>query len=235
MTPAALEGTVLVTGGTGALGSAVVSELAESGARVVSTWLVDREIERLDPGLKEKVELVQADLSSDEGAAAAVRAATADAPLAGLVNLVGGFAPSGRWHEEPISTLEKMLALNLLTAGRMCRAALPSMLEGGGGTIVCVGAKHALHPFPTGAAVSISKAAVLALVRALDVEYRAMGVRVNAVLPSMIDTPANRASDPDADTSEWVPPEEIARVIAFLSSSDSAPISGALVPVYGQS
>jgi NAD(P)-dependent dehydrogenase (short-subunit alcohol dehydrogenase family) len=117
----------------------------------------------------------------------------------------------------------------------MCRAALPSLLEAGGGTIVCVGAKHALEPFPTGGAVSISKAAVLALVRALDIEYRADGVRANAVLPNMIDTPANRESDPDADASNWVPPEEIARVIRFLCSSDSAPISGALVPVYGAS
>jgi NAD(P)-dependent dehydrogenase (short-subunit alcohol dehydrogenase family) len=235
LTPEALTGTVLVSGGTGALGSAVVDELAESGATVVSTWLVDREIDQLDPALKEKIELVQADLSTDEGAAAAVEAASAKGPLAGLVNLVGGFAAGGRWHEEPIETLEKMLALNLLTTARMCRAALPSLLEAGGGTIVCVGAKHALEPFPTGGAVSISKAAVLALVRALDVEYRTDGVRVNAVLPNLIDTPANRASDPDADTSKWVTPEEIARVIGFLCSPASSPISGALIPVYGKS
>jgi NAD(P)-dependent dehydrogenase (short-subunit alcohol dehydrogenase family) len=233
LTPGGLEGTILVTGGTGALGSAVVAELADSGADVVSTWVADREIDRLDPALKDKIELVQADLSSDEGAEAAVKAATAAAPLAGLVNLVGGFAAGGRWHEEPISTLEKMLALNLMTTARMCRAALPSLLEDDGGAIVCVGAKHALEPFPTGGPVSISKAAVLALVRALDVEYRGDGIRVNAVLPNLIDTPANRADDPDADTSGWVAPEEIAKVIRFLCSSESAPVSGASIPVYG--
>jgi NAD(P)-dependent dehydrogenase (short-subunit alcohol dehydrogenase family) len=107
-------------------------------------------------------------------------------------------------------------------------------MEGDGGTIVCVGAKHALNPFPGGAAVSISKAAVLSLVRTLDAEYRKDGVRANAILPNLIDTPANRASDPDADTSNWVQPAEIARVIRFLSSSDSAPVSGAQIPVYGR-
>jgi NAD(P)-dependent dehydrogenase (short-subunit alcohol dehydrogenase family) len=226
---------VLVTGGTGALGRAVLAELLDSGARVVSTWVNERELQGLPPELKERIELVEADLSSDEGAAAAVDAVVkaGGGELAGLVNLVGGFTAGGRLHEEPTATLEKMLALNLLITARCCRAALPVMLESGGGTIVCVGAKHALAPFPGGAAVSVSKAAVLALVRALDVEYLQDGIRANAILPSMIDTPANRAGDPDADTSRWVPPEEIARVVRFLSSPDSAPVSGASIPVYG--
>jgi NAD(P)-dependent dehydrogenase (short-subunit alcohol dehydrogenase family) len=227
-------GAILVTGGTGQLGGAVLADLLDSGAAVASTWVAERELERLDPTVKDRVQLIQADLSSDEGCEAAVAAASADGPLSGLVNLVGGFAAGGRWHEEPIETLEKMLALNLMTTARMCRAALPSLMEGDGGTIVCVGAKHALAPFPGGAAVSISKAAVLSLVKTLDAEYRKDGVRANAILPNLIDTPANRASDPDADTSNWVQPAEIARVVRFLSSSDSAPISGALLPVYGR-
>jgi NAD(P)-dependent dehydrogenase (short-subunit alcohol dehydrogenase family) len=225
-------GAILVTGGTGQLGGAVLADLLDAGATVVSTWVAERELQHLDSGVKDKVQLVQADLSSDEGCETAVAAAT---PLDGLVNLVGGFAAGGRFHEEPIETLEKMLALNLMTAARMCRAALPSLMQGDGGTIVCVGAKHALAPFPGGAAASTSKAALLALVKALDAEYRQDGVRVNAILPNLIDTPANRASDPDADTSNWVQPTEIARVIRFLSSSDSAPISGAQIPVYGRS
>jgi NAD(P)-dependent dehydrogenase (short-subunit alcohol dehydrogenase family) len=225
-------GAILVTGGTGQLGGAVLAELLDAGATVVSTWIAEHELEHLDPGVKDKVQLVQADLSSDEGCETAVAAA---GPLDGLINLVGGFAAGGRFHEEPIETLEKMLALNLMTAARMCRAALPSLMQGDGGTIVCVGAKHALAPFPGGAAVSTSKAALLALVRALDAEYRKDGVRVNAILPNLIDTPANRASDPDADTSSWPKPAEIARVIRFLSSSDSAPVAGAQIPVYGRS
>jgi NAD(P)-dependent dehydrogenase (short-subunit alcohol dehydrogenase family) len=107
-------------------------------------------------------------------------------------------------------------------------------MEGDGGTIVCVAAKHAHAPFAGGAAVSISKAGVLALVRALDAEYRADGVRANAILPNLIDTPANRASDPDADLEKFVAPEEIASVITFLSSPESGPVSGAEIPVYGK-
>jgi NAD(P)-dependent dehydrogenase (short-subunit alcohol dehydrogenase family) len=228
-------GSILVTGGTGALGVAVLADLLDAGETVASTWLAERELEHLDDRLKGEVQLIEADLSTDEGCDAAVAAATADTPLSGLVNLVGGFAAGGRLHEEPISTLEKMLALNLMTAARMCRAALPSLLANGGGTIVCVGAKHAHMPFSGGAAVSISKAAVLQLVRTLDAEYRADGIRANAVIPNLIDTPANRANDPDADTSNWVPTAEIARVICFLSTSESAPISGAHIPVYGKS
>jgi NAD(P)-dependent dehydrogenase (short-subunit alcohol dehydrogenase family) len=228
-------GAILVTGGTGQLGGAVLAELLDAGATVASTWVAERELEHLDSKLRESVQLIQADLSSDEGCEAAVSGATEDGPLDGLVNLVGGFAAGGRLHEEPISTLEKMLALNLMTTARMCRAALPSLIENGGGTIVCVGAKHAHNPFSGGAAVSISKSAVLSLVKTLDAEYRADGVRANAIVPNLIDTPANRASDPDADTSKFVPPAEVARVIRFLSSDDSAPISGAHVPVYGKS
>lgn len=226
----------MVTGGTGALGRAVLAELLDSGATVVSTWVSEREVEGLPGELTERIELVEADLSSDAGAAAGVAAAikAGGGGLSGLVNLVGGFAAGGRLHEEPTETIEKMLSLNLMTAVRTCRAALPALIESGAATIVCVGAKHALEPFPGGAAASISKAAVLALVRALDAEYRTDDVRSNAILPNMIDTPANRASDPDADVSKLVPPQEIARVVRFLSSPDSAPVSGAAIPVYGR-
>jgi NAD(P)-dependent dehydrogenase (short-subunit alcohol dehydrogenase family) len=230
-----IDGTVLVTGGTGALGRAVLADLLGTGANVVSTWVNEKELESLPPEL-EAVNLVKADLSSDEGAAAAVESALAEGSgsLSGLVNLIGGFAAGGRIHEEPTATLEKMLALNLMTAAHSCHAALPSLMQDGGGTIVCVAAKHARAPFAGGAAVSISKAAVLALVRALDAEYRTDGVRANAILPNLIDTPANRASDPEADLSKFVPPEEVASVITFLSSPASAPVSGAEIPVYGK-
>ena len=128
-----------------------------------------------------------------------------------------------------------MLALNLTTAVNASRAALPTMLEAGGGSIVCVGTRSALEPFSGGAAYAISKAAVLALVRSLHAEYRDDGIRTNAIVPSVIDTPANRESMPDADFDSWVEPAEIARVIRFLCSDDSSPISGDEIPVYGRS
>lgn len=234
--PSRIEGVALVTGGTGALGRAVVAELLDAGAEVVATWVVDREREAAEEALGERdgLRLVQADLLADGGPEGAIAAAAEAGPLRSLVNLVGGFASGGRLHEADAAQLEKMIALNLTCAVNCCRAVLPPMLEAGGGAIVCVGARTGLRPFSGGAAYAISKAAVLALVRSLDVEYRDDGIRSNAILPSVIDTPANRAAEPDADFDRWVAPEEIARVIRFLCSQDSAPISGAEIPVYGR-
>jgi NAD(P)-dependent dehydrogenase (short-subunit alcohol dehydrogenase family) len=130
--------------------------------------------------------------------------------------------------------MERMYQLNVMTAFRSCRAALPAMLEQGGGAIVCVGTKAALEPFSGASGYITSKAAVLAFVRALAVEYRDDGIRANAILPSVIDTPANREAMPDADHSTWVPPVQIAREIRFLCSRDAAATSGAAIPVYGR-
>jgi NAD(P)-dependent dehydrogenase (short-subunit alcohol dehydrogenase family) len=222
-----LEGTVLVTGGTGALGTAVVGELLGTGARVVSTWIVPEQRDRVNEelGSRELLELVEADVSTDDGAAAAVRTATGQPPLAALVNLVGGYAGD---------EMGRMLEMNLMTAYRTTRAALPTMVEQGGGAIVCVGAKAALQPFKGSPGYNVAKAAVVAFVRALAIDYRDDGIRANAVLPSVIDTAANREQMPKADHAKWVPPVQIARVIRFLCSPDSAPTSGAAIPVYGR-
>ena len=111
---------------------------------------------------------------------------------------------------------------------------LPQLVDAGGGAVVCVSARAALAPFRGAAGYATAKAAVLAFTQAVAVEYRAAGVRCNAVLPSVIDTPANRAAQPDADTSRWVPPEQVAAVIRFLCGDESAPTSGAAIPVYGR-
>ena len=231
-----LSGTALVTGGTGGLGSAVVAELLDAGARVVSTWRQEKERDRAAEafGEREGFGLVEADLTSEDGAAGAVDAAAGAGDLKAVVNLVGGFSAPGRLHEAPLKDFQRQLELNLMTAARVSRAALPAMLEAGGGAIVCVGTRAALQPFSGAAGYAVSKAALLTLVRALDVEYRDDGIRANAILPSVIDTPANRADMPNADHSKWVPPAEIARVVRFLVSDESLPVSGAAVPVYGR-
>jgi NAD(P)-dependent dehydrogenase (short-subunit alcohol dehydrogenase family) len=150
------------------------------------------------------------------------------------VDLVGGFASGPLVHETSWEDFEKMLKLNLVPAFNLARAAMPRLLERGGGAFVAVSARTALRPFPGGAAYSTAKSAVLAFVQALDADYRKDGIRANAILPSVIDTPANRADQPDADHSKWVQPAEIARVVRHLVSDDAAVTSGAAIPVYGR-
>jgi NAD(P)-dependent dehydrogenase (short-subunit alcohol dehydrogenase family) len=219
---------VLVAGGTGFLGTAVVRELIRSGRDVVATWIVDEERERL---ASEPVELVEADLFDPDAAEAAVAAVD---DLEAVVDLVGGFADGPKLHETDPKEFERLMRLNLAPAFLLARAAMPRLVERGGGAFVCVSARTALRPYPGGGAYSVAKASVLALVNALDVEYRKEGVRCNAILPSVIDTPANRDAQPDADHSKWVQPEEIAKVVRFLVSSDAAVTSGGAVPVYGR-
>jgi NAD(P)-dependent dehydrogenase (short-subunit alcohol dehydrogenase family) len=222
---------VLVAGGTGALGGAVVRELADSGWDVTATWIVESERDRIESELGDRATLVRADLTDPDGAEAAVSEVD---DLEAVVDLVGGFKSGAKVHEADPGDLERMLRLNVTPAYLLARAAMPRMLERGGGAFVAVSARAALRPFPGAAAYVLSKAAVLAFVKALDAEYRAGGVRSNAILPSMIDTPANREATPDADFSKWVSPEQIARVIRHLISDDSAPTSGAGIPVYGR-
>jgi NAD(P)-dependent dehydrogenase (short-subunit alcohol dehydrogenase family) len=151
-----------------------------------------------------------------------------------VVNLVGGFSMPGKVHESDVDDFESQLRLNLRPGFLLARAAMPRLSANGGGTFIGVSARPALQPFPGAAGYITAKAGVLAFIRALDAEYRNEGVRCNAILPSVIDTPANRLAQPDADHSKWVPPEQIAKVVCFLVSDDSAPISGAAVPVYGR-
>ena len=154
--------------------------------------------------------------------------------LAAVVNLVGGFLSGPRVHETDPEDWERMLRLNLRPGFLLARAAVPRLLERGGGAYVGVGARTALQPFPGSAAYATAKAGVIAFVKGLHADYGKQGVRANAILPSIIDTPANRAATPDADFSKWVQPAEIAQVIRFLVSDDSAVTSGAAIPVYGR-
>jgi NAD(P)-dependent dehydrogenase (short-subunit alcohol dehydrogenase family) len=214
--------TALITGATGGLGGAVVERFAANGWNVVG---VDKR-----PGdNRDNIRFLEADLF-DQGEVERAVAQAGD-ELQAVVNLVGGFAQGGRVHETPIDEFERQFMLNLRPTYLVTAAAIPRMPAG---TVVCVGTRAALRPFPGAAGYIASKAALLALVRALDAEYRDDGIRVNAVLPSVIDTPANRSAMPDADHDAWVKPAAIADVIHFLSTDASAPISGAEVPVYGR-
>jgi NAD(P)-dependent dehydrogenase (short-subunit alcohol dehydrogenase family) len=220
---------VLVAGGTGALGTAVVTELLDAGHAVTATWLADRERERMPEA--DGLTLVRADLLDPAAAAEAVSSVEG---LNAVANLVGGFAMGPKVEGTELAEFERMLRLNLVPAFNLARAAMPRLAATGGGAFVCVSARAAVEPMAGATGYVTAKAGVIALVRALDAEYRDAGVRANAVLPSVIDTRANRESMPNADWSRWVPPAQIASVIRFLVSDDSAPTSGAAVPVYGR-
>ncbi|MGW5668677.1 SDR family oxidoreductase [Micromonospora sp. NPDC003776] len=225
------ERTVLVTGGTGGLGGAVTAAFLKAGWRVV---VPEREGGGTTAGTPGPVR-VTTDLLDPGGVARAVEAATAEpaAPLRAVVNLVGGYASGGLVHETPIEEFDRMLRINLRPTYLVTQAALPHLVAAGG-AVVCVSARAAVAPFPGAAGYATAKAAVLAFANAVAVEYRQRGVRCNTVLPSVIDTPANRAAQPEADHRRWVPPAEIAAVIRFLASDESAPTSGASIPVYGR-
>ncbi len=214
----------LVTGGGGALGRAVVGRLQVEGAAVTVADRHDPQI----PGCA----FLSLDLT-DAGRVAS--ALTAIDPLDAVVHVAGGFTGGMRAWDADAGDLQKMLALNVETAWNVARAALPAMVAAGDGRLVMIGARPAVQPVDGLAAYGASKAALTHLVQTLALETRASGVTVNAVLPSVIDTPVNREAMAGADFERWVKPESLAAVIAFLCSADAADVSGALIPVYGRS
>jgi len=224
--------TAIVTGGTGGLGRAVVAAFLGGGDRVVVPWIVARERDAASAQFQSALGagallLLEADVAAPDGAAAVARAAGAPAVL---VNGVGGFA-AGAIHETSLDVWDQMYRLNVRAAASMTRAVLPGMVERGRGAIVNVAANAALDP-PAGiSAYAASKAALVALTRSLAREVAGRGVRVNAVLPTTIDTQANRAAMPDADFSQWTKPEQIAAAIHWLASDAASAVRGALVPV----
>jgi NAD(P)-dependent dehydrogenase (short-subunit alcohol dehydrogenase family) len=218
--------TVIVTGGTGGLGTAVVEAFLDQGDHVVVPWVAEAERERF--GERENTTLIQADLFDEQDARKVVEAAGDE--LHALVNLVGGFAMGQPVADTPFDAFNAQLTLNLQPTYLMSRAAWTALKETRG-AIVNVSSRAALKPFATAAGYCTAKAAVITFTQVLAEEGKAHGIRANAVLPSVIETPANREQmGPDA---AMVPPAHIASVIRFLCSDDAAPTSGAAIPVYG--
>jgi NAD(P)-dependent dehydrogenase (short-subunit alcohol dehydrogenase family) len=218
--------TALITGGTGGLGVSVVEAFVTAGWRAVVTYIVEGEQERLP----DTAEAVLADLADPDDVDRAVRVAAGDeeAPLRAVANLVGGFKDGQPVAETPLADFEAQFALNLRPTYLVTQCALPRLVAAGGGAIVCVSSKAAFEPWAGGSGYAASKAAVAAFARAVAKEHAGDGVRCNVIVPTMIDTPANRAANPSA---KMVPPERIANVIRFLCSDESAALNGAVVPV----
>lgn len=225
--------TVIVSGGTGGLGSAVTRTLLDDGWRVVVPGRTEAGLSRLPES--DRLVGVHADLFDEASVAEVVAIASSDAsaPVTAVVNLVGGFAMGERVDATPVDEFERLLRLNLRPLYLLSAAAIPRIIEAGGGSIVGVSAKAAFAPFSGAAGYVTSKAAVWAFISALAAEYKSDGIRANAILPSVIDTPGNRASQPDSSRAGWVSPESIAQTISFLVSDASSAITGAQVPVPG--
>lgn len=225
--------TAIVTGGTGALGGSVVRSFLNAGARVLVTYVIEDEVApfRQQFTNADRVELYRCDVRR----AAEVEALFEQAPsgdLRAVVNLAGGYQWT-RVADADDTTLEHLIDLNFRTTFSMCRAAAPVLAAAGGGSIVNVSARAALSGEAGNGVYGATKAAVLALTQSLSAELKGDGVNVNAVLPSIIDTPANRQAMPKSDASSWVKPGELANVILFLASDAATAIHGAAIPVYG--
>jgi NAD(P)-dependent dehydrogenase (short-subunit alcohol dehydrogenase family) len=228
----------IVTGGTGALGGAVVALLLQAGARVVAPYRKEGELEQLrqHAGIAADAKLsgMVLDLTDDDAVARAYsEAANTHGGIDILVNIAGGFGGGSPVHQTPWSLWQAQLDLNLKTTVLSCMAAVPHML-GRGGAIVNVGTRTAAQPGANLAAYAASKRAVIQLTEALAAELRDQHITANIIMPSTIDTPANRKGDPTAGGGRWVKPDEIARVILFLAGPDARIISGATIPVYGR-
>ncbi|MDH3495578.1 MAG: SDR family NAD(P)-dependent oxidoreductase [Gemmatimonadota bacterium] len=224
---------VLVTGGTGALGGAVVRAFAEAGAHVTVSWVSERERDALRDELgtaARAVRLVEADVTdADAVASLCAAAAEPDGRLEILVQLVGGFA-FGPIDETDPKTWHKMLALNATSTFLCAREAVKLMKSHGHGRIVTVAAVPAVNRgAPSMSAYAASKAAVLNLTQSLSKELVGHGITVNAIVPTTIDTPANRAAMPDADRSTWLAPAAMAEVILWLAGDAAGIVTGTAV------
>ena len=226
---------MLVTGGTGALGAAVALGGLRAGAFVVVTYRDERErrtlADRAPEDTRDRLDGVQADVTDGASVRQLVASVTArHQRLDVLVNTVGGFAVGDLLATDE-RAWDAMLTLNLRSAYLCCRAALPAMLAAGQGRIVNVASRSVVPPAGGFLGYTVAKAGVIALTQALAQEVRGRGVTVNAVLPSTMDTEANRRAMPTSDRTGWVAPESVARAILFLASDTAADVNGTLLAV----
>jgi NAD(P)-dependent dehydrogenase (short-subunit alcohol dehydrogenase family) len=227
----------LIAGGTGGLGSAVTLAFLQEGATVVVTYLKSGEFADLKNAAGEpasRLDGKQIDVTDESAVNGLVDKIVAEhGRIDVLVNSVGAYAAGSKLWETAPSVFETMLSLNLRAGFLLSSAVAKAMLKQGSGSIVNVASKSAFDHAAGAAAYSASKAAAVAMMDSLAEDLRGTGVRVNSILPSIIDTQANRHAIPGADFSKWPKPEDIAKVILFLCSDEAELIHGASIPVYG--
>jgi NAD(P)-dependent dehydrogenase (short-subunit alcohol dehydrogenase family) len=225
----------LVTGGTGGLGKSVTLALLAEGARVHVTYIIPEEFAALQKAATgAQLEGVHLDVTDHEAVKKFVDGVVSkDGHLDYLVNTIGGYAGGIKLWDLDEKTLDKMFTLNVRAGYAMARAVVPQMLQQKSGAIVNIAAKAAFDHAAGASAYASSKAAALAMMDSLAEDLRGSGVRVNSILPSIIDTEANRKAMPGADYAKWPKPEDLAKVILFLLSDDARVVHGAAIPVYG--
>jgi NAD(P)-dependent dehydrogenase (short-subunit alcohol dehydrogenase family) len=228
--------TVLITGATGNLGRAVAAAFAEQGANLA---LLDRNRDRLDHAYgaeqPDRLFLVADLLDQQQVNAAAVQAAEKFGRIDVLCNIAGGFRSGDRLHETQDETWDFVFDINTRTFLHAVRAVVPQMIAGGSGKVVSVAAAAGQKGVAQMGPYTAAKGAVIRLTEAMAAELRDKNINVNCVLPTIIDTPENRAAMPDSDPARWVAPQDLAQVILFLASDQARAIHGAALPVSGLS
>lgn len=227
----------IITGASGALGRETVRVFLDDGAHVAACDVVEMSLDAmgLSPGTRHRCMPVRYDVTVEQGAADLVAHALRQfGRIDILVNIVGGWKGGVPLHETPVAEWDAMLTLNLTSAFLCCRAALPHMLARKSGRVINISSRTAVVPAAKQAPYNAAKAGVIALTQTLAEEVKHGGVTVNCVLPSILDTDANRKAFPKADYEKWVKPADLARVLAFLASDAASQVTGAAIPVYGR-
>ena len=227
---------VLITGAAGNLGKAVAAAFEAEGASLVLFDIDDKTLRASYPADKTTQLRVPVNLLDPASVAAAVETALKErGRIDVLANIAGGFRMGDPVHSTPVETWRLMIEMNAGTVMNMARAVVPGMLASGGGKIISIAATAGLGGKPDMGAYGASKAAVIRLTESMAGELRDKGINVNCIMPSIIDTPRNRADMPSADPKKWVTPEALADVILFLASDAARAVHGAAVPVVGLS
>jgi NAD(P)-dependent dehydrogenase (short-subunit alcohol dehydrogenase family) len=228
---------IVIAGGTGGLGRAVSLAFLNEGAKVVVTYRREEEFLAFKDAAGSNQSLLEGhlvDITNEPASTGFITKVLADhGRVDALVNAVGGYAGGTKLWDVNATALDQMLAINLRPSFILARAVLPAMLRAGHGSIVNVAAKAALDHGAGAGAYAASKAAAVALMDSLAADCKGTRVRVNSILPSIIDTDANRKAMPDSDFATWPKPKDIAIVVLFLCSDSATTIHGAAIPVYG--
>ncbi|MGD9899526.1 MAG: SDR family oxidoreductase [Calditrichaceae bacterium] len=230
--------TVLITGATGGLGRIVTREFLKAGAKVGAVYIIDKEWETYKTtmnGDKSNLTGIKADVLTDAGVKSMVEAMiNAFGRIDIVVNLVGGFSGGIPVTETAEADWDKMMNLNLKTVFLSCKNIMPVMVRQKSGRIINISSRAGLQGAANYSAYAASKAALINFTQTIADEGRPQNITANAILPSIIDTPANRKAMPDANFKDWATPEAIADAILFLSSNAASEISGASIPVYNK-